>query len=549
MQTSGDWVIIDRMSVHEDLVRNTAPRGRPDTASSLSVAIRVDSGAHIGGGHLLRCITAAQELRALGASVCFVSREHPGHLLAVLDDSGFPVYRLPPVNLARSDGADHVAWLGVAQEQDAAETLAALDGLRLDWLIVDHYAIDAVWERHVGQSTSAKIMVIDDLADRPHQADLLLDQNYFGSETAGRYGSRVPHHCNCLLGPRYALLHPRYKHLRQSSPRRSNAVERVLVYFGMHDATRATLRVLEALNHPEFLPIAVDVVVGNDPQLLAEVQAAIRARPGTTLHQSLPTLADLMASADLAIGAGGATTWERACLGVPAIVATIADNQVGLASVLAADGFIALVGRSTSMSSHAWYIVLRQLVRTPERISTLGSRARQLTDGYGAARVARYLVGGNRREVFLRPARAADELLLLEWANDPDTRHFAFNREQIPAAQHHDWLMARLEDANCMILIGDDPHGLPLGQVRFDFHDDRNEATINISVDVAMRGSGVGSVLLKEAVAAWRRQYPDTPIIAEVVVGNDASRRLFSAAGFTVAPSRRPDTITFASQT
>jgi UDP-2,4-diacetamido-2,4,6-trideoxy-beta-L-altropyranose hydrolase len=541
---------MQRMSVQLALSNRgaPAPRKRPNSSHSPSVAIRVDSGAHIGGGHLLRCMTLAHELKRLGASVFFVSREHPGHLLPMLDEAGYIVHRLPAPQPTGLKQADHVAWLGVAQTQDAMDTVSMLRGQHIDWLVVDHYAIDAEWEKLVRGAVAGCVMVIDDLADRTHDAVLLLDQNYFGADTAGRYDQRIPVDCDRLLGPRYALLQSYYKRLREALRRRSGTVERVLVYFGMHDPTRATLKVLQALSRPEFLRIAIDVVVGNDPALLSEVRLAARNRPGITLHETMPSLAELMASADLAIGAGGATTWERACLGVPAIVATIADNQVGLSSALAAEGFIALVGRSAAMSSQSWYVVLRQLLSEPERVVTLGNRAHELTDGFGAARVARHMLGGGIPDIALRPARAVDESLLLEWANDPETRHFAFNREQIAADQHRQWLSSRLEDESCMILIGTDLHGLPLGQVRFDFHRDRNEATINISVDVALRGSGVGSLLLREAVATWRKQYPHTTIIAEVVLGNEASRRLFASAGFTVTATRRSGTTTFESR-
>lgn len=536
-----------RMSVQKDpgTCDVESPTRRLNRSNSPSVAIRVDSGLHIGGGHLLRCLTLADELRRLGASVCFVSREHPGHLLARVQDQGFTVHRLPAVPLDGSKCVDHAGWLGVAQARDATETLAVLRGQHIDWLVVDHYSIDAEWERLVAHEVSGGVMVIDDLADRAHDAVLLLDQNYFGSETAGRYDQRVPVDCDRLLGPRYALLQPDYGRRRQSLRPRSPAVERVLVYFGTHDPTRATLKVLQALSRPEFSHIAIDAVVGNDPGLLAQVRSAAHARAGITVHEVVPTLVELLARADLAIGAGGSTTWERACLGVPAIVATIADNQVGLASSLAAGAFVVLVGRSVSMSTYAWYVVLRRLIRDPARTAALGNRALELTDGHGAARVARHMVGGAISDILLRRASAVHELLLLEWANDPETRRFAFNREQIAADQHHQWLATRLDDASCMMLIGEDSQGLPVGQVRFDLHSDRNEATVNISVDVALRGAGVGSILLREAIATWRKQYPRTPIIAEVVLGNEASRRLFSSAGFTVASPRRPGTTTF----
>jgi UDP-2,4-diacetamido-2,4,6-trideoxy-beta-L-altropyranose hydrolase len=512
--------------------------------NSPSVAFRVDSGSHIGGGHLFRCLTLADELRRLGASVRFVSREHPGHLLARLDAQGYAVDRLPAPPSA-GPSADGHAWLGVTQDADATQTLAALGEQRVDWLIVDHYGIDAEWER-LAREAGHHLMVIDDLDDRTHDAALLLDQNYFGTDTPHRYERHVSADCRKLLGPRYALLQPDYQRLRQSLAPRPGTVRRILVFFGMNDPTRATLTVLQALSRAEFSAIAIDVVVGNDPVILEELRSLARARPGITIHQQMPSLADLAAGADLAIGACGATTWERACLGLPAIVATIADNQVALANALAAEEFAVLVGRSASASSEIWRIVLRQLLKSPERVAALGYHARALTDGQGARRVARVMLGGIAR-VLMRRANVADESLLLEWANDPGTRRYAFNTAQIPKGEHRRWYAGRLADPNCIILIGEDAQGLPLGQVRFDINGDTNEATINISVDVALRGTGVGTLLLREAIATWRQEHPRIPIIAEVVAGNEASKRLFSSAAFVVATSRRPGTITFES--
>jgi UDP-2,4-diacetamido-2,4,6-trideoxy-beta-L-altropyranose hydrolase len=512
--------------------------------SAASVAIRVDSGAHIGGGHLYRCRTLAEELRRRGVDVHFVSREHPGHLLDRLD-GGFTVHRLPAAPSSGALTASGNAWLGVGQDEDAAATRTALAGIEVDWLVVDHYGIDAEWERRV-RGLARHVMVIDDLADRPHDASLLLDQNYFGTDTAVRYEQRVANGCRRLLGPRYALLQAGYRQLRRSLPPRSGTVGRILVFFGMNDPTRAASRVLEALSNPDFSRIALDVVVGSDAALLAEVRSLAGSRAGVTVHEQLSSLADLTASADLAIGGCGATTWERACLGVPALVATIADNQVALAHALAAEGFAVLVGRSERTASSIWRIVIRQLLKDPGRLAALGNRMRGLTDGHGAGRVARVMLGGDS-PVVVRRCSAADEPLLLEWANDPETRRFAFNRSRIADDEHHRWFCARLEDPSYAILIGEDSHGLPLGQVRFDLYRDTSEATINISVDVALRGTRIGGVLLREAVAVWRKSHPDIRIIAEVVAGNEASRRLFSSAGFAVTASRRPETITFES--
>jgi len=528
-------------SVQSAAAPSLEPRG--GQRSSASVVIRVDSGAHIGAGHLFRCLTLADELRRRGASVRFISREHPGHLLARLDECGYELDRLPQPRSAGSTRVDRGAWLGVTQQEDARETLAVLGGRQVDWLVVDHYGIDAEWEALLGGAVD-RVMVIDDLADRAHDAALLVDQNYFGSDTVRRYDQRVPGRCRALLGPRYALLQPDYRRLRQSLPERSGTVRRILVFFGMHDPTRATPRVLQAMSHPEFAPIAVDVVVGGDATLLAEARSAACARPGTTVHEGVPSLAALIAGADLAIGACGATTWERACLGLPAVVATIADNQVALANALAAEGFTVLLGRSTSTPAEIWRIVLRRLIHDPERVAALGLQARALTDGYGAGRVARAMLGGDAR-IGVRRCSAGDEALLLEWANDPETRHFAFNQDRIAADSHRRWFASHVDDPGSMILIGEDSHGLPLGQVRFDLNGNLDEATINISVDVALRGTGVGTLLLREVLGTWRKGHPRTSIIAEVVAGNEASRRLFASAGFVVTTSRRPGTITF----
>src|SRR5579862_1018809 len=249
----------------------------PSNNSSPTVAIRVDSGSHVGGGHVLRCLTLANELRRIGASVHFVSREHPGHLLARLSDCGHVVHRLPTIPRTGSPSIDDAESRKIAQARDAMDTLAALRDEHIDWLIADHYGVDAAWGSLVRPGVE-RLMVIDDLADRAHDADLLVDQNYFACETLHRYEGRIPQRCHALLGPRYALLHPDYRRLRASWTRHSGTIRRVLDFFGMHDPTRAALKVLQALSHPEFSGISVDVVAGNDPSLTDEICSAARAR-------------------------------------------------------------------------------------------------------------------------------------------------------------------------------------------------------------------------------------------------------------------------------
>jgi UDP-2,4-diacetamido-2,4,6-trideoxy-beta-L-altropyranose hydrolase len=506
-----------------------------------SVAIRVDSGAQIGSGHVMRCLALAGELRQRGAQVRFVSREHGGHLIAQVEDAGYIVHRLPLQSAALAVG-DHSGWLGATQAEDASETLRALGSGRYDWLVVDHYGIDVAWEKLV-RPKAERLMVIDDLADRRHDAELLLDQNYLGASGKHRYVNRVPERCRCILGPRYALLQPIYRELRQVVPPRDGTVRRILTFFGAQDATRSIVAVLQALNRPEFAEIAIDAVPGNDPETAAVLRSAVQSHPNVTIHERLPSLAGLIARADLGIGAGGATTWERACLGLPSVVATTADNQVETASALAADGFISLVGPSASISSEMWHASLAEMVCNKTQLMRLSRRAHGLTDGYGASRVARAMIG--EFEMLVRPAATKDEFLLFEWANDPAVRRFSFNKNRITQDEHHNWFMARLEDPTCTMLIGEDSQGLPLGQVRFETDLSRHEATVHLTVEPALRGTGIGSRLLRETVTLWRSRAPEFTVVAEVVGDNGASKRLFLGANFEAGRARRPNSVVF----
>jgi UDP-2,4-diacetamido-2,4,6-trideoxy-beta-L-altropyranose hydrolase len=507
---------------------------------TLHVAFRVDGSSQMGSGHVIRCLTLAGELRRRGASVTFISREHTGNLIATIEQAGYEAHRLPAPS-AGSVTADQRTWLGVPSETDARQSLAALAAHEPDWLVVDHYCIDASWQQQV-RGVRSKVLVIDDLANRQHAADIVLDQSLPGSHD--RYAMRVAADCRRLLGPRYALLQPLYAQLRRVLPERDGTIRRVLLFFGAHDPSRSALRVLRVLCEPEFAQLAVDVVPGNDAQLTSELRALMGARAGGAIHENLPGLAALLVRADLAIGAGGSNSWERACCGLPAIVATIADNQAASAEALAQDGSISLAGVATSLSDEDWRQALRGLVQSPQRALAIGRRAQRLVDGHGAARVAVAMTGGRALRMSLRPATVRDESLLLDWANDHAVRMHAFDQQTISAEQHHAWLTRRLGNAACTILIGEDEHGLPLGQVRFERNGD-SEATIDISVEPVVRGEGVGRRLLVAALARWRDRHPGVTAVAEVLDGNEASQALFRSSGFVEVAARRPDTHTF----
>ena len=430
------------------------------------------------------------------------------------------------------------AWLGCSQQQDAADCLAALaqaGGSGAHWLVVDHYGLDAIWEAAMGEGLRAEpapqLLVIDDLADRAHSCDLLLDQNFFGVATQQRYGGLVPPHCRQLLGPQYALLGPEYAQLHPLVPARRE-LRRVLVFFGGVDSANYTGQAIKALMAPELAHLAVDVVLGLQcPHRLA-VETLAAQRPYTTMHGPQPSLAGLIARADLAIGAGGATTWERACLGLPSMVRPIAANQIPFSEALAAAGLIYLLLDLTDL--------VNQLGAIEPHLLAQSQICQGLTDGWGAQRLATALLSVER-PLGLRPVDSADESLLLRWANDPQVRERSFSADQITAEAHHNWFQAGLLSSDRLHFIVSDEKGCPLGQVRFDRHaegEDSPNAVIDISVDRSAQGFGVGGELLRLALAALKEHWGSEVVVqADVLETNRASRELFFRCGFLAVSS------------
>ena len=511
-----------------------------------AILIRCDASLSIGSGHVMRCRTLARELQRRGAAVTFLCRRQAGDLIVLLEQE-FAVLPLPELPLLATAGlagrALYQAWLGCSQEQDAADSLQALDLActgHADWLVVDHYGLDASWERLLlaGQAGEAppKLLVIDDLADRPHQADLLLDQNFFGEATEHRYQDLLPKHCRQLLGPQYALLGLEYAQLHPVVPVRTE-LRRLLVFFGGVDPDNLTSRTLEALLDPALAHLAVDVVLGCQSPHLQEVADLVAQRPFTTLHEPLPSLAGLIARADLAIGAGGTTTWERACLKLPSLVVAIAENQLPFAETLHQAGHLQLVGEEARVSAEQIRSALfaRIIDFAPQEAGG------ELTDGRGVSRLALSMLGP-QATITLRPADPGDEALLLRWANDPQVRVNSFSPDLIAPSEHRNWFLQGLTDPNRLLLIGMTVDGCPLGQIRFDrqplpTQGGSVEAKVDVSLDRCARGFGLAAVLVRLGLQVMEQTWgPDIEAVAEVLMSNQASNACFSRVGFVEEP-------------
>jgi UDP-2,4-diacetamido-2,4,6-trideoxy-beta-L-altropyranose hydrolase len=496
-----------------------------------SIVFRTDASSEIGSGHVVRCLTLAEALRRQGADCRFITRELPGHLCARIEARGFDIVRLPAPPLgwqASPGGLAHAGWLGASQERDVDDTLAALGTAQTpDWLVVDHYGIGEIWERRIRPAVRA-LMVIDDLADRPHDCDLLLDQNLI-ADFEHRYEGLTSARCLRLLGPHYALLQRDYVDQSRCAAAERSARRRILVYFGGADQRRLTSAVVDSLARLQGLDFRADIVIDARSDQYGGIAKRVAERSDFTLHSDLPSLAPVLAQASVAIGASGTSSWERLYFGVPSIVVPIADNQVPIALELERCGYARVVdGDELSGEGFRALVEVAFDVATQHRLDD----AAGLVDGRGAERIAATLCAFPDMDLSIRPANTGDEKILLFWANDPETRRNAFNPAPISADNHTAWFASKLSaPADCRIFILETRSGLPVGQIRFDRLD--INWTIGYSLAPHMRGKGLGSRLIEMGLAALLDQVANPrSVVGLVKLGNFPSRKAFLRCGF-----------------
>ncbi|WP_456277655.1 UDP-2,4-diacetamido-2,4,6-trideoxy-beta-L-altropyranose hydrolase [Bacillus sp. AK128] len=275
----------------------------------MKIGFRVDSSVQIGTGHVMRCLNLAHQLKKEGVTSFFICRPLEGNIINTIQASGFTVFSLS--NTVKFDS-----------EHDAAETLQIIDKARIQSIIVDHYEINHIWEVIV-KSQIKKLYVIDDLANRKHSCNVLLDQNYYGNYE-NRYKGLVDRDTELILGPTGLILRDEFYSRKRYV--REGTIKNLLVFYGGSDPTNETEKTLKALEMLTFQPISIHVVVG-DANPKKEYIQSICMKNNYHYHQQINFLSELMETADLSLGAGGVTMWERCYLGLPSIVTIVAENQ------------------------------------------------------------------------------------------------------------------------------------------------------------------------------------------------------------------------------
>ncbi len=351
----------------------------------MHIAIRTDASILIGSGHVMRCLTLADGLRRQGHTATFICRDHVGNLITQIAKAGFDFVVLPAIDhpITGTNPDDYAAWLSVPQHIDADATLAALN-FNPDWLVIDHYGIDAEWETAV-RPAAGHILVIDDLANRRHDCDVILDQNFIHN-AAKRYDGLVPPNCTPLIGPNYALLRDEFQIARKEAAAEQGAC-RVNVFFGGVDATGETVKFLDAIIDGGFEDCRFDVVVGAKNQRRNRILKLASLHGGVSIHENVEHMAKLFSRATVALGAGGTTVWERCCIGLPMLLVAIADNQVAISREVEQAGAAKYLGRASEISGGDMADALVQLLEDKDRVIGMREAARRLADGNGCERV------------------------------------------------------------------------------------------------------------------------------------------------------------------
>jgi len=474
----------------------------------------------------MRCLTLARGLRDNGVECQFISRALPGHMESRIAEEGFGVTLLSAPSEDPPPSSGHASWAGVGWLQDASETRDVLSANPPDWLVLDHYAFDKRWEQ-AARLDGTKLMIIDDLADRVHDCDLLLDQTL--GRAASDYKGLVPDHCICLVGPKYALLRTEFADMRAEAlvGRLGRGFQNMLITMGGVDLQDATSRVLRALYGADLpASLRITVVMGAKAPALEQVRTLAQdmQRP-TEVLVDVTDMATHMAIADLAIGAAGSTTWERCALGLPTLIVQIADNQASISHTLSAAGAALDPGPINAPEFTQSFRIALAKMDGNAQLTTVSQQAAEICDGDGTARVTRVLCSPDVR---FRAAKRSDSRRIWEWrrAMDPS---FNMKGENTLFERHHLWFCRALDSSEHIfqiMMIGD----LACGYLRLDRSND-SSARVNICLSPDMRGQGLSPLLLEEASRLASR-HRLTRLNAEIHPSNKASRRVFDRGGY-----------------
>ena len=506
----------------------------------MKALFRVDASLEIGIGHVMRCLTLAQVLKENGVNVEFICRKHKGNLIDKIYANGFTVHELELLKEIKVDNIlTHSSWLGVTQKQDADDCIDILKAEKFDWFIVDHYALDEQWQKRL-KPYYEKLMVIDDLADRKHLCDILLDQT-FGRQQED-YLAWIPGGCELLLGSKYALLRSEFSKWRSYSIGRRSSLElkKLLINMGGIDIDNITEKILDELkicNLPNDFHITV--VMGDSAPYLENVRSKAITMPyKTEVKVDVDNMAEIMANSDIAIGAAGSTTWERCCLGLPTIQIVIAKNQLLLAETLAQYNVVKLVKEIKETTF--------LLEKSSEWMKNVGSSALEICDGMGSYKVFNKMTD---YKIFLEEFGAVnlcnyvnlnekDKILALSMRNHPEINRWMYNQDSIPKATHCEFIKSLENKIDRRYFLVKKKENI-IGSINFSEINLYNSVEFGIYTNPFLQHQDAGKLLESAASEYAFIELNVKKIKLEVFSDNERAISFYNKCGFKLIDTKK----------
>ena len=510
------------------------------------IAIRVDASTRMGTGHVMRCITLAKKLKENNCRIIFLSKQHNGHLNSFIEASGFELISLSkPINNIDNE-QDDKHWLGCHFQDDANECiqklLQVIEIPKIDLLIVDHYSLDYQWQTQLLPHCK-KIMVIDDLANRKHLGDILLDQTY--GRVKQDYQKLVPKECNLLLGQSFILLRDEFYQNRElakenrfnkalQTQSKQNKHNKVLISLGGTDPDNMASQILSWLikNNTANNELSVCLVASATSHFLDGLQSLTQAHSWINIVTQPPSMAALMLDATIAIGSSGATAWERCCLGLPTLSIISAANQQLVSHNLQAAGAIINLGWFSELTETGFNNALNTLLYNQQQYQKMVSHSFACCDGLGVNKVVKRVMQ-TITTIELRLATTKDKEIVFEWQSDKSIRQY-FKQPTTPTwAEHCHWFENNLSNAKSslyLIYYND----TAVGTLRLD-ENKPHEYEVSILISISAQGKGIALAALNKIPQLKEHGL----FFADIHHRNVNSYHVFKKAGFSETSSSR----------
>jgi UDP-2,4-diacetamido-2,4,6-trideoxy-beta-L-altropyranose hydrolase len=501
----------------------------------MRIGFRVDANTFIGTGHVHRCMNLAREMLARGHEITFLvgSNFNLNEILQV--GSGINIRHISDCITSFSTGDETPKTPLTEVINDARCSRDLVLELGLELVVLDHYSMTNDWLDVVKHESNCKVVVVDDVGRSWGSADYILDSSI---GAAGRYHS-ASLGCITMFGPAYVPLNPRYRGFVAEHKQAKDKLE-LVVFFGGVDAPNATRRALAELVGVATNRLSVTVVIGEHNVHKEGLRREFEPH-GFSFVEPADSMFDYLMNSDMSLGAGGTTTWERLCLGVPSIVIGIAANQVSMTRELEALGCLQYLGRLEELAHGDIRMSVGSLLEDKWSREVLSVKGRTLVDGFGSSRICETIDPSSQEEFVLRESQVDDCLTLFRWVNEPEVRRSSLNSAEVSWVDHQSWFESTSVNPEKVILMAE-VRDMPIAQIRFERLEE--QIRLSYSVDPTQRGKGVGHWIVSQGVL-WIRQRWHSPIVAEVRAENLASRRIFETLNFRQGTSLKPDVLTF----